>query len=388
MKKNETKTDYKKSAAKKLVEASKATAEAIVSDNDLLKEFAAAADERWEGGHDDGDFPEPTQIMHGYEEFGKFLRDFISGETSFLCLGNGGVGKSVYYRKVILGIDDNILDDEDDVDEMVEDVMESEDGEEIPPAVNGANVDTEFLKAPAAHLSGATSAVGLYEFLYTYRDKSVVIDDVIGLLSDPQVLGILLRAAETSKKKVIRWTKQNKILEDKGIPRHFVFKGNIGIFLNAIPRKGVLYKAVRALLTRMDYVVMEPTLNEIHQYAGTWCEDKEVWKWIGDHIYLMNRPHLRYYYRACKWKQKKVDWQKKLVHEWAKADPEATKLKLILMDKKYKTRQDRAIAFVEATGTSVPTFDRRLAQIKAECPQMFNNLTGVYKMGKGRAKKS
>jgi hypothetical protein len=84
-------------------------------------------------------------------------------------------------------------------------------------------------------VKGAMSAIGLYSKLYQYSDKKniLVFDDCDSVLLDDLSLNILKAALDTSKKRMIHWNTDSRLLRSEGVPNSFEFKGG-AIFITNI----------------------------------------------------------------------------------------------------------------------------------------------------------
>ena len=84
-------------------------------------------------------------------------------------------------------------------------------------------------------VKGAMSAIGLYSKLYEYSDKKsiLVFDDCDSVLLDDLSLNILKAALDTSKKRMIHWNTDSRLLRSEGVPNSFEFKGG-AIFITNI----------------------------------------------------------------------------------------------------------------------------------------------------------
>jgi len=108
-------------------------------------------------------------------------------------------------------------------------------------------------------VKGAMSAIGLYSKLYEYSDKKsiLVFDDCDSVLLDDLSLNILKAALDTSKKRMIHWNTDSRLLRSEGVPNSFEFKGG-AIFITNIKFDHVKSKKLRdhleALESRCHYL--------------------------------------------------------------------------------------------------------------------------------------
>ena len=108
-------------------------------------------------------------------------------------------------------------------------------------------------------VKGAMSAIGLYSKLYNYSDKKciLVFDDCDSVLLDDLSLNILKAALDSSKKRMIHWNTDSRLLRREGVPNSFEFRGG-AIFITNIKFEHVRSKKLKdhleALESRCHYL--------------------------------------------------------------------------------------------------------------------------------------
>jgi hypothetical protein len=108
-------------------------------------------------------------------------------------------------------------------------------------------------------VKGAMSAIGLYSKLYEFSDaKSILVfDDCDSVLLDDLSLNILKAALDSSKKRMIHWNTDSRVLRSEGVPNSFEFKGG-AIFITNIKFEHVRSKKLKdhleALESRCHYL--------------------------------------------------------------------------------------------------------------------------------------
>jgi hypothetical protein len=111
-------------------------------------------------------------------------------------------------------------------------------------------------------VKGAMSAVGLYSKLYHYSEKGnvIVFDDCDSVLLDDLSLNILKAALDSSKKRVISWNTDSRVLRSEGVPDKFEFKAG-AIFITNIKFENVRSKKLQdhlsALESRCHYIDLQ-----------------------------------------------------------------------------------------------------------------------------------
>jgi hypothetical protein len=108
-------------------------------------------------------------------------------------------------------------------------------------------------------VKGAMSAIGLYSKLYEYRKEKhiLVFDDCDSVLLDDLSLNILKAALDTSKRRMIHWNTDSRLLRQEGVPNSFEFMGG-AIFITNINFQNIKSKKLQdhlaALESRCHYI--------------------------------------------------------------------------------------------------------------------------------------
>lgn len=84
-------------------------------------------------------------------------------------------------------------------------------------------------------VSGAISAVGLYEALWNTQNKGdvLLIDDADGGFAQTDFLNVLKAATDSKGRRVVSWNKQNAKMKEAGIEAQFEYHGSVIIISNA-----------------------------------------------------------------------------------------------------------------------------------------------------------
>ena len=111
-------------------------------------------------------------------------------------------------------------------------------------------------------VKGAMSAIGLYSKLYEFSERGnvVVFDDCDSVLLDDLSLNILKAALDSSKKRMISWNTDSRLLRQEGIPDRFEFRAG-AIFITNIKFENVRSKKLQdhlaALESRCHYIDLQ-----------------------------------------------------------------------------------------------------------------------------------
>jgi hypothetical protein len=243
-----------------------------------------------------------------YARLGEYLQAFAEGHFHLLILvGAGGLAKSRLVRAVL--------------------------GEQ------------------ACWIEGNATPFGMYAKLYRHKDEFVVIDDVDALYADRSGVRLLKCLCQTEEEKTVAWHSDARSLERQGIPREFTTKSRVAIISNDWQ---TLNKNVAALQDRGHVLLFQPTAAEVHQRAGTWFDDQEIYGWFATNLHRVREPSFRHYVRAKELKAAGMDWTAVLVVQ--EPNPRARIAAQVLADPAYDSTAARVQAFVQQGGGCRATF--------------------------------
>ena len=101
-------------------------------------------------------------------------------------------------------------------------------------------------------------------------------------------------------------------------------------------------------------LLFQPSAAEVHQHAGRWFEDQEIYQWFAANLHRIREPSLRHYVRAKELKAAGMDWTDVLAAE-AENKRERIAAELLASDA-YGSTAERVKAFVEQGGGCRATF--------------------------------
>lgn len=108
---------------------------------------------------------------------------------------------------------------------------------------------------------GSATPISLYKLLYEYSNEGsvLVLDDSDTILYEETSLNLLKAVLDSSKKRVVSWRAESRVLENDGIPDKFEFKGSIIFITNLKLEKtrGKIGDHMKALLSRCHYIDLE-----------------------------------------------------------------------------------------------------------------------------------
>src|SRR3954463_8521946 len=154
-------------------------------------------------------------------------------------------------------------------------------------------------------IEGNATPFGMYVKLYRHKDQFVIIDDVDALYADRSRVRLLKCLCQTEEEKAVAWHSDAKSLERQGVPREFITKSRVVIIANDWQ---TLNRNVAALQDRGHVLLFQPSAAEVHEKAGTWFDDPEIYECFAANLHRVREPSLRHYVRAKELKAAKMDW--------------------------------------------------------------------------------
>lgn len=153
-------------------------------------------------------------------------------------------------------------------------------------------------------IGGKCTPFGLYEALYENRfEGSILVLDDVDVFSDDDMLNIFKKALDSTKRRVIDWRSASRLLDERGLPNFFEFKGKIifltntniyaeiarntrrAVHLEAVIGRGVtLDLAIHDIRTVLIYIRMLIRKNNYLVKKGLTAEQQEmVINWLNLH---------------------------------------------------------------------------------------------------------
>jgi hypothetical protein len=227
------------------------------------------------------------------------------------------------------------------------------------PGLGKSRCVREALGPSAFWVDGSATAFGIYLAAYEHRDRPLVLDDVDGLHRDRAGVRLLKALCQTERVKSVSWQSDSKTLERRRIPRQFTTSSRLVVIANYWES---LDADVAALEDRGHVVLFEPDAAEVHRHAATWYWDQEVFDFVADHLYLLERPSLRTYVRAWELKQAGLDWRNGVLSRCLKGTSLA--VARLKADPAYAAEEDRVRAFVASGAGSRATYFVHAKQLR------------------------
>jgi hypothetical protein len=209
---------------------------------------------------------------------------------------------------------------------------------------------------PFVWIKNTVSAFRLYLDLYKNRHaKLLVIDDVDSFYSDRNLVRLLKCLCETEEAKTLAWHTDAAGLEREGVPREFAVSVKVAVISNDLKR---LNANVGALEDRGRVFWFEPDSREVHERAGHFFEDREIYEFVEERLHLLNgKLSLRDYRKCYEDKVGGLDWRGMFLED--KGLTEEGLILARLMATSYATEEERVRDYVGLTGRSRATYFRK-----------------------------
>jgi hypothetical protein len=234
-------------------------------------------------------FVRPERPVFTINERFDMLGDLISmvinkNARSVLLTGEGGVGKtftvlerltaagkidvkkapkavrvSTTTPKIAVAVDIGEADDDAPI--------EPRDPAEIEAAAQAAQTQEFFENGDYVIMKGYSSAAGLYEFLYQFRDKIIIFDDCDSVLKDSTAINLLKAALDTYEERWVTWNTSSMAASRTTAPNMFLFTGSIIFISNMNVRK--VDEAVRTRCHKVDVSMNNPQRIERMRHVIT-----------------------------------------------------------------------------------------------------------------------
>ncbi len=197
-------------------------------------------------------------------------------------------------------------------------------------------------------VEGNATAYGIYNKLHENRDKTLILDDVDGIYRNPPALRLLKSLCQTDYAKTIRWTSGSTV--HSNLPDSFQTVSNVCVITNDW---NTLNAHAAAIVDRGFLLFFEPSSKEVHMRVGSWFFDREIYKWIGQHLNMFPQLSMRDYLKASQLKGAHMNWQEYLM---ADIPPKQRIFLQICADGSFTTETQRVEAFRRLTGLSRATY--------------------------------
>lgn len=224
-------------------------------------------------------------------------------------------------------------------------------------------------------VEGNVSAFKLYQRLYDYRDKPLILDDVDSAFRDRELVRLLKCLCQTEDSKTVSWNTDNRRLDLLEIPNEFRTKSKVCIIANEWQ---TLNRHVGSLTDRGILIKFEPTPREVHAKAKTFFKDKEILDFFEQYLPCLDEISLRLYTRAAEIKASGVDWREPAMESIGLR--EVVIYQELIHDRSFVTQTEREMVFMKRTGLSRPMFydaKKKYENMAAVLPKLPSKKKGV-----------
>ena len=270
--------------------------------------------------------PDDVIAVTTYAQLTLYLRKFAEGHFGLLLLlGRPGTGKTHHIKSALDACPSVVC------------------GPAAPPC--GEKV---------LYVEGHVQPFGLYQKLWRFRDRTVVLDDLDRLYADPNCVRMLKPLCSTQRVKTISWiTHMTRAGSD--IPDRFTTTSNVALIAN---EWRTLNANVRALEDRAIILHFVPSNEEVHRQVGEWFDDREVYAFIAGWLEQVPMISMRHYDKGRRLRNAGfLDWRESLL-EMMVPDRRISLMARLQWDAALENECDRVARFCEQTGCSRPTYFR------------------------------
>ena len=251
--------------------------------------------------------PHHCLIVRTYDEFRGLVEAFASGAYELLVIvGGPGLGKSEIVKRIMQG-------------------------------TLGA-LGWGLIK-------GKHSPLDLYERTWRFRTVPLAFDDLDDLLQKKENVMLLKCLCETQPVKRIAWSSRYAAFANGELPKSFESISRVCLIANDW---NALDRNIAAVFDRGLVVLFQPTALEVHREIarGGWFDDDEVFRFVGQNLFLVTESSFRFYKIARDHKRAGLDWQALTLRTMEiEADPKQILVARLLADPQYESDAARFEAF-------------------------------------------
>lgn len=266
--------------------------------------------------------PDDAIVVTNYYDLGCYLNKFAEGSLDLvLLLGQPGIGKTEAVRQAL--------------------------------CIDGDS------RGRALYIEGHAQPFGLYQELWRYRDRPIVLDDLDRLYANPDCIRILKPLCNTRRNKRISWL-SNAVATVPELPIEFTTDSNMILIANEWKS---INSNIRSLEDRTIILWFNPTPKEIHRKTAEWFNDREVYQFIGSYLSHIPQLSMRYYDKGRRLREAGfLDWRKSLL-QMMLSDRTVAVVAGLQLDPRWTTDAQRVEQFNAETGLSRATYFRAKAKI-------------------------
>jgi hypothetical protein len=210
----------------------------------------------------------------------------------------------------------------------------------------------------SAMIQGGATPYSLYLHIHEAIDRPIILDDADKVFREKRSVFLLKMLCQTDKVKIVEWNSRTPEIVAGEVPDRFATTSPVCIIANSWPQDN---PDIAAVESRGQMVYFAPDAKEMHDYAGEWFKDREVYEFIGDNLEMIDEPDLRLYWKAAERKRMKDDWKQYIKSQCMTGEKLlAYQLK---KERHWTSDNQRAKEFSRITGKSERAFYRYLERL-------------------------
>ena len=169
---------------------------------------------------------------------------------------------------------------------------------------------------------------------------------------------------ETQPVKRVAWSSRCAAFANGELPRSFESISRVCLIANDW---NTLDRNIAAVFDRGLVVLFQPSALEVHREIARagWFDDEEVFRFVGQNLFLLTEPSFRFYNLARDHKRAGLDWQALMLRTMeTEADPKQILIARLLADPQYESEAARIETFRKhRDGGSKATYHRHKADL-------------------------
>lgn len=229
------------------------------------------------------------------------------------------------------------------------------------------------------YINSYTTSLSFYKMLYLNRHKQVILDDVFGIFNDEKGIAILRALTNTES---VRYVKYESCSEKLDVPSSFNFEGSITILTNTLTNAMNESLLNRAIHRKIFFSLQEKFdfMEKIAKFNYPNDNLKEVMDYIKENVNDTTRNFtFRSVLKIIEFYKNNPDKWKSMAKEELETDKELVTAKQIM----YLSTERRNAIWIEETGLSIRTLQRRIKQLEERNTKTTNATTNTSDAEKG-----
>jgi len=218
-----------------------------------------------------------------------------------------------------------------------------------PPGISKTTVFKKALEEVAGpenflFIEANASPFGTYCKLWQHRNKLVVLDDADQLNEQPAGKRLLKQLGQSEQWKRLSWETKAMTGKQAPAPSEFFTESKVCIITNKWEfRQGDVHTA--AVEDRGQCYLFDPPALEVHHYTSGWFWDQEIYDEVARNLPYLRSVTCRLYFKLDQMKRAGDDWREYLLQHVYDEEDVMFKVQRLLMDKTFKSNNERGTKF-------------------------------------------